>query len=222
MLAAFAVLLFGVAFADVGGATTTPGSTGKAADTASESEITEGGNVTQVTLASNQSTEKWAAFYGNVTGNLLLQQGSTGSPVYVWEWNPTSGGEVCVNVNPGTFTWSALEVAAKSAIDTAWNFATGDADSATSTFTDASAAYDFAGIGSGTTTGVIDDQTWQTFAIEDASGATTKPDLAFCVNMSTTKGFAVNASVKGAYQLMAATNETAATYETYYFFVELN
>lgn len=221
MMIAFAVLLMGFAFADVQGAAVTPGPQGKITATTAGSLVTEGGNVTEMNLTSNQSTEKWAGLYGNATGNLLLHKG-TGNALYVWSWNPASGGEVCVNVG-GTFAWALSAATTATEIDTAWDFAAGDLDSAASTFI-TTAAYNLAGIGSGTTVGAYTRNyaganTWETFALED-TGTPAKTDLAFCVNVSSTATTALNTT--GGYQLMAATNQTVATFETYYFYIEMN
>lgn len=223
MLALFGVLL-GSTFAAITNVTdTVEGVTGKYTyNLGTANTTTEGGNVTEVNLSSNSSTEKWAGFYGNVSGNLLLAQSYTTPAMYVWTWAPASGGEVCASTG-ADFGWSAVQTTTRNLIDAAWYFATGDSDSATSTLTDGSATYDVNGVTGATTGTYTNDNSgaavWQTFALDDTG--TAKGDFAFCVNMSTTNTFAPNGNT-GAYQLMVPTNETVNTFETYFFFVELN
>lgn len=222
MLALFGVLL-GSTFAAITNVTdTVEGVTGKYTyDLGTANTTTEGGNVTEVNLSSNSSTEKWAGFYGNVSGNLLLAQGYTTPAMYVWTWAPSSGGEVCASTG-ANFGWSSVSNTLRATIDTAWGFASGDSDSAQNTMTDGSATFDVNGV-TGTTTGTYTKNNaganvWQTFALND--GGATKDDIVFCVNMSTLNTFSVGGT--GAYQLMVPTNETYGQFETYFFFVELN
>ncbi len=220
MLAAFAVLLFGVAFADMAGASAVAGTPGKYVDPGTAaSVITEGGNVTDVNVSANASTEKWAGFYGNVTGNLLLSKG-VGGALYIWPWAPTAGGTVCVST-ASAFTWGALVAAVAGNIDTAWSFATTDADSATNTLTNTCSLYinpqgAVTGVGKFTKNNAGADF-WETCAVTDGAG-TGKTNTAFCVNI--TSGTAAPGTA-ALYQLMAPTPEAANTTETYYFYLEL-
>ena len=223
MLAALAVLLCGSAFAAITNVTdTVEGTTGKYVYTyGTANTTTEGGNVTEVNLTSNSSTEKWAGFYGNVSGYLLLAQSYTLPAMYVWTWSADSGGEVCASVG-SDFAWASLATETAADIDTTWGFTATDSDSAANTFTDASASYDVNGQ-TGTTTGVntydnTGTQDWETFALNDGGG-NNKADIAFCVNMSDTNTFAVGGT--GAYQLMVPTDEAFGAFETYFFYVEL-
>ncbi|MEW5995971.1 MAG: hypothetical protein AB1657_00030 [Candidatus Micrarchaeota archaeon] len=183
--------------------------------------LTEGGNVTDVNLTANESTEKWAGFYGNVTGSLTLQKGTTTIPLYTWSWSMSNGGEVCAST-ASNFPWASATAAVRAGIDTAWSFATGDTDSATSTFTDTSCSISINPVGALSTTGVFTKNStnsgvWQTCAVDD--GGAGESNFAFCVNMSSTNTFAVGGT--GAYQLMVPTTETAGATELYYFYAEL-
>ncbi|NYZ60136.1 hypothetical protein H0O01_00365 [Candidatus Micrarchaeota archaeon] len=226
MLAAFAVLLLGSAFAIPQNSSASAGTTGNYTRqiAAAGSVYIEGGNVTETNVSRAGSTEKWGAFYGNVTAGLALAQSDTAAPVYTWAWDLTNGGEVCASTG-SAFVWAAVLPTTASFIDALWSFVPGDVDSANNTFNDATANYAFAGDGSGTTTGVFtyDDvgaDTWETFAVNESASPASKDDVAFCVNISATNDRWD--AVTGGYQLMVATNETANTFERYYFYVELN
>jgi len=226
MLAAFAVLLLGSAFAIPQNSSATAGTTGnytRQIDAAGSVYI-EGGNVTETNVSRAGSTEKWGAFYGNVTAGLALAQSATAAPVYTWAWSLANGGEVCASTG-SAFVWAAVVPTTASFIDALWSFVPADVDSANNTFNDATANYAFAGDGSGTTTGVLtynNESTgvWETFAVNESASPASKDDVAFCVNISSS--LARWDAVVGGYQLMVATNETANTFERYYFYVELN
>ncbi len=220
MMAAFAVLLFGVAFADMAGASVDEGTTGRYVDPRTAAPvITEGGNVTDVNVTANASTEKWAGFYGNVTGSLLLSK-NVGSALYVWSWAPTAGGTVCVST-ASAYTWGGLIAAVAANIDTAWSFTGTDADSAASTLTNPCNLYinpqgAVSGVGAYTMNNAGSD-TWETCAVTDGAG-TGQDNTAFCVNI--TAGTAAPGTA-ALYQLMAPTPEAAGTDEQYYFYLEL-
>ena len=222
ILAAFAVLLFGTAFAAMAGASATAGTTGKYnISGVAGNVITEGGNVTNVTLSANSSTEKWAGFYGNVTGNLLLQKGTVGNALYIWTWTPTAGGTVCVST-ASAYTWGALIAAVAANIDTAWIFTGTDADSAASTLVDSCSLYvnpqgAVSGIGNFTYNNA-GTPTWETCAVTD-NVSVGQDNTAFCVNLTT--GSTAAAGPLSNYQVMAPTPDTAASTEQYYFYVEL-
>ena len=214
---AFVVLACGVSFAMdnasvVAGAqsefTNQPADAGKV--------ITEGGNVTEVTLSANVSTEKWAGFYGNVSGMLVLAQAADQYYLYNWTMNKSKG-SVCVSTNTAP-AWAGVLASLASTIDTAWGFTAGDTDSAANTFNQ-TAVLNIGGTtvpavpaaktgGVGFLTGVVGNLT-----------TTGKDALAFCVN--TTDAGTNYKGGKSDFELMAPTNETEAVTETYYFFVEL-
>lgn len=223
MMAAFAVLLFGMAFADMAGAGVSPGVQGKYNASGVAGDITtEGGNVTDVNLTANTSTEKWAGFYGNVSGNLYLQKNTDVNALYNWTWTPTGKGTVCVST-ASAYTWGALIPADPAKIDDAWSFAHTDADSANNTLTTNCSLYinpqgELAGKGVLTynSTGA---PTWETCAVNNGTNLTNKSEYAFCVNMSITSTVAAGGLYH--YQVIAPTNATAGSTERYYFYVEL-
>jgi hypothetical protein len=94
----------------------------------------QAGNITQVTHpASKQLTDRWAAFYGNVTGTVTLSRNST-AKIYQWTWSPVdSGGTVCLSSN-AYFDFSSIAGANGTEIDTAWNFDLEASDNGNNTF----------------------------------------------------------------------------------------
>jgi len=226
MLAAFAVLLFGVTFAMENASVVNSSNQGRYSYvTVAGNVTTEGGNVTEVNISSNASTEKWVGFYGNVTGNVLLSKG-TGTALYVWTWSPAESGEVCVSVNSAFNYWSTLATATATNIDAAFGFTTSaDPDTASKTLVDtcsmsftARGATPISGIGN-YTNNYAGNPTWETCAF-DRGAESSQGDYVFCVNISSSKTVApVNANYN--YQVMAPISDTPGYTGPYYFYVEL-
>lgn len=192
------------------------GGTSKYISVANANYTTEGGNVTNLNLTGNVSTEKWAGYWGNVSGNIVLSPGT--AMFYTWNWDSSYGGEVCAIAAPSEFDWSAVQNIGAAVIDTAWGFFAGDVDSAASTFADASCNVNVAGVAVAPSTGVTTNGgTFETCAVGD--GGANKSDVAFCVNI--TQGGTLFNTLTGDYQLLAATNESVGGFETHYFWLEL-
>ncbi|MCP4647680.1 MAG: hypothetical protein GY852_08095 [bacterium] len=212
---AFLVLCSGMTFA-IGNATTTEvAQSGYDGETAAGSILTEGGNVSETDIGANQSTEKWAGFFGNVSGQLVLAEAAASPYMYSWTYSGT-GGEVCASIDTN-FPWADLQATLNATIDSVWGFDPNDADSANNTMTDTTGTV-VVDAQTETSTAVTTEGNWQTVALGDGTEAATS-DFAFCVNI--TSG---GTNFKGGtsdYQLMVPANETVATYETYYFYVEL-
>jgi len=192
------------------------GAIGKYTPGANANVTTEGGNVTELNLTGNVSTEKWAGYWGNVSGNIVLSPGA--AMFYTWAWTSADGGEVCAVAAPSGFAWATVQAVAAATIDTIWGFDTLNTDSASNTLTSA-CNVDVAGTSVtsvGTTTG---GGAFETCAVGDGGGAA-KGDVAFCVNI--TQGGALFNSLTGDYELMAATDEAAGSTETHYFWIELD
>ncbi len=196
----------------------TVGTPGKYVPSANANVTTEGGNVTPVNLTGNISTEKWAGYWGNVSGSIVLSPGV--AMFYTWAWSSANGGEVCAVAAPSGFDWTSVQTTAAGAIDSVWNFLSSDTDSGTNTLT-SSCNVDVAGTpvagSAGVTTG---GGTFETCAVADSPTPAAKSDLAFCVNI--TQGGTLFNSLTGDYQLLAPTNETAGATETHYFWLELD
>lgn len=223
VLVLFGVILFGSAFAAEGPVDITPGSEGRYTTTPlGENVTTEGGNVTDINLTTNASTEKWVGFYGNVTGNLLLSKG-TGAALYVWTWNPSSSGEVCVSLNDAWTYWSALATPTPATMDTLFGFTTAaDADTITKTLVTAcSQTFTAAGTVTGKgnfTNNASNAKVWETCAFSRGTEAAME-DYVFCVNMSTTETAAVGGYWM--YQVMAPIQSTIDYFDQYFFYAEL-
>lgn len=71
------------ALADPTGATITPGASETTTLPASESMSIQGGNVTYVDLRGGIVTTRWGGFFGNITGEARLGDGS-GNYYYIW------------------------------------------------------------------------------------------------------------------------------------------
>jgi len=195
----------------------TTGQIGKYTQAGQANVTTEGGNVTQLNLSSNISTEKWAGFWGNVSGRIVLSPGT--GMFYTWTWDSSRGGEVCAIAAPSGFDWSGLQSVTAAVINSIWNFGSAT-DNATNTLT-STCNVDIAGIPVSNTAGnVTGGNYFKTCAVADQASPSTKADIAFCVNI--TQGGNLFNGQTGDYQLLVATNETAGTTETYYFWLELD
>ena len=176
-------------------------------------DTTEGGNITGFNLTGNDSTDRWAGYFGNVSGEIVLGINAS-NIMYGWVWNGAAG-EVCATAAAGTFDWAGIAAATAQEINSIFSHVA-SSDNATNTLADGSGAIDIEGT-SITSTAATDIQGWQTVAIGDGGGAS-KADYAFCVNL--TSGAPTVAGSNGNYQLMVATQP--ATIENYYFFLDLS
>lgn len=216
---AFVVLCSGMAFA-IGNATTTNVTqSGFEGLTTTGAANIEGGNISETDIGSNQSTEKWGGFFGNVTGQIVLADAAATPYMYSWTW-AGEGGEVCASMN-SNFPWASLEPTLNATIDTVWGFVAGDTDSATNTFTDASGTVVVDGQTETSTAVTTEGATvWETVALGDGAEVATD-DFAFCVNIT-----ADGTNFKGGisdYQMMVPTDNTEGpgVVETYFFYLEL-
>lgn len=181
---------------------------------------TVGGNVTNLDLSSNISTEKWAGYWGNVTGRIVLAPSDTSPLLYSWAWDSTDGGEVCAIGAATGFNWATLQTPDDADIDNAFGLQSGDTDDTNSTLA-TSCSLDVAGqtpTGIGNLTGVGG---FETCAVSD--GGTARSNYAFCTNITGvgSAGALFNGQT-GDYELIVPTNETAGATETYFFWLELN
>jgi parallel beta-helix repeat protein len=93
---------------------------------------TLGGNLTPSNLSASMLSDHWAAFYGNISGNILL--GNLSKYVYTWLWGPADGGVICASTNSTVNTFSVFPGYAAD-IDSAWAFSSQFSDSGNRTFT---------------------------------------------------------------------------------------
>lgn len=74
--------------------------------TSSQTETVEGGNVTGVNISGTQITTKWAGFYGNISGGIILADGSSNT---FYEWTVTDlTGAIVYAANTSVSDWSTL------------------------------------------------------------------------------------------------------------------
>lgn len=110
LILALAVFVLSLAMASAapGGANATAG----ASETGIGSSVTtvdaEGGNVTYVEIDSTVITSRWAGFYGNVSGSLLLGD-ATGNTYYQWTVSDMTGAVVYAANNSVT-DWTGANI----------------------------------------------------------------------------------------------------------------
>ena len=182
--------------------------------------VTQGGNITAANISGTMLTSRWAAFFGNVSGSVVLRDNT--ATVYSWTWNATSGGQVCLSTATAyTFaTAAAASVANAQAIDAAGTFNLGSvADNATNTFTTASCTLNFASIPAiSNTANVTTTGGFNTCLLQDGATAA-KTDFAFCTAINST-GQSYLAQPAN-YQVMVPITPGGGT-QAYYFYMDLN
>ena len=183
---------------------------------AAPSDETEGGNITYANVTGTVLTDKWASYFGNVSGNITLDDNGANASVYSWSWALATGGEICLST-ASAYDFSTPTVATGANVDTAWAFSGADADSGANTFAGA-CTLDFAQ-GSVVGTQYIDIKgasTYNSCVIYDGAGAA-ETDYAFCTALA--DGLNYNSSTVH-YEVMVPTT-VGNVLETYYFYVEL-
>lgn len=215
---AFVVLACGTAFA-IENASVDAGDQSKYVfDNTGVNWTTEGGNVTDMNLTTNASTEKWAGVYGNVTGTLILSEFAAPAYMYEWTYNVASGGEVCASVAAAP-DWTNFAAAVMTAVDTAWGFDSADADSVNSTAT-GDLTLNISGVAATSNATTIQGSSDFLAGIFQASTTSNdKADFVICtaINAAGTNYLGDNVN----FELMLPTNDAAGTFEEYYFFMEL-
>ena len=93
LILAVIVLSFSMAMAAPTGASTSVGTSETGTATSATSVGVDGGNVTYVDVSSNVITSRWAGFYGNVSGSLLLADASSHN-FYQWTVGSMTGAVV--------------------------------------------------------------------------------------------------------------------------------
>jgi hypothetical protein len=107
---AFALIISGVIYVlGVQGATIFPGQSSRSNSSFTGEGTAHGtqpGNVTYMDISGASVSNHWAGFYGNVSGNLTLQD-ANGYVFYDWEGLNTAFGEVLAS-NVSSVTWSTI------------------------------------------------------------------------------------------------------------------
>ncbi|MCX9010614.1 MAG: hypothetical protein OIN66_05760 [Candidatus Methanoperedens sp.] len=184
-----------------------------------------GGNITNIDFINTLTqTSKWQAYYGNVTGKIILGNSSSGS-MFNWTVSTLSGAVYATQQSVMNFTaWDNLAARTGANIDSDFSFTAGNSDSATNTFTGDPAALIVNGksINGGSNTGtrtynLARSPTWWTVALADST-APSEGNYVFAGILSPA-GEAFDGTQKD-FQMIVPENEASGT-ETYYFYVEL-
>jgi hypothetical protein len=225
VLALFGVLLFGAGIVmAISGADVTQVSSYRWTGLTAGNLTTEGGNITNANVNGTSLTDRWAAFWGDVTGAIVL--GNRTTYVYQWAWNPASdAGEVCLST-ASAYNFVNASAAAAADIDTAWSFTSG-ADQAADTFSGTCSALNFVHTSVAAPIKIThhSPSTFMTCGIRTEAAGTAKANFAFCTAIqNTSTGLNYNNAAAN-YEIMVPTADGTASpsaTETYYFYAELN
>ncbi|MBN2478397.1 hypothetical protein JXB01_03860 [Candidatus Micrarchaeota archaeon] len=220
------LLLFGFAFAAVDNPDVTEtakwdGYTYSASDS---DFTTEGGNTSQVDINVNQSTERWAGVFGNLSNSFLVLSNDSGSIsyyLYKWTYVLQDNSQICVSTNAAA-TWAALTAATAVNINTDWAFGS-VSDNATNTYNE-TANFNLFGTALASTASAPhqSSSTYTSYAVNVVAGAGSQDNYAFCTNMTVAgtnyRGEGYN------YELILPTDYGvgAGPVETYTVYVELH
>ncbi|MFH0885055.1 MAG: DUF1565 domain-containing protein, partial [Candidatus Micrarchaeota archaeon] len=94
---------------------------------------TSPGNLTMANISAAMLTDRWAAFYGNISSAEIILGDSTSALVYSWLWDG-NGSIICVSTNGTVHTFEAFP-GLRGDVDGAWGFSPLASDSANHTFT---------------------------------------------------------------------------------------
>jgi len=122
----------------VQGASITPGASSRADfnQSSSASLSVQAGNVTRLDISGKAISTHWAGFYGNVSGNLTLEDAS-GNTFYNWVGLGIPAGEVFAS-NTSMVNWSGISCANSTRIaiiETSLGIISTDADKISATYT---------------------------------------------------------------------------------------
>ncbi len=198
----------------------TIGATGQYSAPAANSVTAGGGNVTEVNVSSNQGTQKWQGFYGNVSGSLKLGDGS--STFYDWTGVTFQGvfasPDSNVNWGNGITAVTSASTPNLATLDTDYGFTSSDADSINNTFSGTAcnagtAIASAAGVTPFNSTGTAGQ--WTTCIGEDSTGGVT--GAVFGTDVISAGADTYNGNT-AQFQLMVPVN---ATTQSYYFYLEI-
>ena len=188
----------------------------------------QGGNVTNVNIDALTITKSWQGYYGNVTGNIHLDDANNNS-FYIWGNASSLAGEIYASRN-NTIDWGTINCttgAERSAEDGYLGLSWSDGDSATNTFNGTIHPGFLVGsqdIGNNTcysttlfVNGTSQNDSFHQILLSDSSGS-----LVYSTIMEDNQ-YAYNGQTAD-FQLLVGENEhpSALGPTTYYFFVEIN
>jgi len=222
------MILFGLLYEGVasvlgvqGATSVTPGASSRAAfnNTSSAFIPVQAGNVTELNISAMGVSDHWAGFYGDISGNITLSDGSD-NVFYDWTGLNALSGEVFAS-NDSAVAWAgigcadAIEV---TAIETFLGIAPTDADRINQTYTTNSHPdFEVGGVavsGCNTTNVGTDATAFYQVLLTDTNGA---PVFTTLINESTT-GFD---SAAHDFQLLVGEPDSAGT-TAMYFYIELS
>jgi hypothetical protein len=188
--------------------------------TASSGVTTEGGNITNVDLVADSYTERWAGFYGNVTGTINLTDGT--DSLYSWDWTPATEGEVIASTEDTNIDWANLANGTAADINSKWFSGSSASDNASNTMFGSTSTFT---IGDRTMTNAPAVNTggssaYLTAIVKDIESVASKNDLLFVANIIN-DGTTFNSGTHD-FEMMVPTNAAIGATETYYFYVELS
>jgi hypothetical protein len=100
-----------------------------------------GGNVSNINISGEQSTDQWAGIYGTATGSLVLGSNETGSSGVFYEWGDATVDNVYINSFDSP-NWGNLTPGAPNNVTEAYGMiSSDDTDNASATY-DTSATYE--------------------------------------------------------------------------------
>jgi hypothetical protein len=183
---------------------------------------TEGGNITEVNLSGDFLTDRWAAFFGNISGDIILGDNDSDSLVYSWTYNSASDvGTICASTYDSFTTFDARG-ALGSEIDSAWGFVSSATDSGTNTFNESDCIM---GVGSTFISNASYADTgpageFITCALRtNNTGSVTKNDFFFCSNATASTNYRNDPAD---FEIMVPTDNAVGATETYYFYANFN
>lgn len=103
-------------------------------------------NLTYANISASMLTDRWAAFYGNVSDWDIVLADAAYSLVYSWTWDPANDSIICVSTNSSVGTFEAFPGLAGD-VDSAWGFSPSSSDSAANTFTGDNCTLTAGGVG---------------------------------------------------------------------------
>ncbi len=130
-----ALLVASMAAAAPGGATVTAGTAESISAPSAGSVNAQGGNVQEVNISGYTITDKWAGFFGQVSGDVRLGD-SAGDIFYKWTVDDPTGSVIYAVVNGTVNDWSSTNIVPLYASDSIMpSFLKTGADSFNNTFT---------------------------------------------------------------------------------------
>ncbi|NQU78327.1 hypothetical protein HQ545_01015 [Candidatus Woesearchaeota archaeon] len=180
-------------------------------------DIAKAGNVTELDLSSSSSTNKWAGYYGEVSGDLRLANTDNDIMYDFGVLNQSQVKSVFASTDQN-FGFATLYAASTANVDSMYGWDTTDSDSATLTLDD-----DTATISTVTSVSVANlsaSTVYQSGAFKDVAGLPSAfGELAYGVSVIVDQT-AFNGYTQVDYELIVPVNSSAGT-QTYYFFMDI-